>query len=351
MQKKETAIEVKVGALVLFSLSLLVAFVLILGDFSFRDGFEFHVQFDNAGGLKPGADVAIAGINVGSVSSLKFIQNENPGASGLTAVAVQVTIRLDNRYTEAVRHDSKFYITTRGLLGEPYIEVATNSLDGKIVSAGDTLRGVDPPRMELIIAKAADLLDIFIALLDNPDIEIKDLIANTASLMKNVDSLIIDNRDNLDASIDGVRITTAEAGKLLATINTTVGEGEQLRTIFNDTQATVKNARSVSAKLDNTLSPLLADASATAKSARRVGETAERVLADKEDKLTRSIDNVHASTESLLTLSGDAQKVIDRVNSGEGTVGALLAEREIYEDMKEVLRIIKQQPWKILWKE
>ena len=100
MQKKETAIEVKVGALVLFGTALLAAFVFVLGDFSLSDGFKFNVEFDNAGGLKPGADVAIAGINVGSVESIRFLKKDQAPTDG-SAVAVRANLRVDDEYARS----------------------------------------------------------------------------------------------------------------------------------------------------------------------------------------------------------------------------------------------------------
>ncbi len=351
MQKKETAIEVKVGALVLFSLALLTAFVLILGDFSFNDGMEFHVQFDNAAGLKPGADVAIAGITVGSVSKLKFIRNENTVDTGMHAVAVQVTVRLNPLYQDSVRVDSKFYITTRGLLGEPYIEISTLSFDAKAVAAGDILRGVDPPRMEIIVGKASDLLDTLSEMLDTPSGDASELISATTLFMKNVGGMVGDNRDNIDASIDNLRLTTEQANQLLATLNTTIGDGQDVRTIIADAKTASRSARNIAGKLDKELDPMLADATATLSSARKIGDTAERILVEREPQIASTVDNLHASSESVVRMTKDGEKLLTKVMAGEGTVGALLVEREIYEDMKELLRVIKQQPWKILWKE
>lgn len=351
MQKKETAIEVKVGALVLFSLALLTAFVLILGDFSFNDGLEFHVQFDNAAGLKPGADVAIAGITVGSVSKLKFIRNENNIESGMHAVAVQVTLRLNPTYQDSVRLDSKFYITTRGLLGEPYIEISTLSFDAQPVASGDILRGVDPPRMEIIVGKASDLLDTISDMLDNPNGNASELVTATTYFMKSVGGMVGDNRDNIDASIDNLRLTTEQANQLLSTLNTTIGDGELVRTIIADAHTTTRSARNIAGKLDTQFDPLMADATATLSSARKIGDTAERILVEREPQIASAVDNLHTSSENIVAITKDGEKLLAKVMAGEGTVGALLVEREIYEDMKELLRIIKQQPWKILWKE
>ncbi|MEZ4461336.1 MAG: hypothetical protein R3E66_16785 [bacterium] len=77
----------------------------------------------------------------------------------------------------------------------------------------------------------------------------------------------------------------------------------------------------------------------------------DRLVAGNEAKLSASIDNVADSTARLSTMTKDAGDVVDGIKKGNGTVGALLKEREIYDDLKEMLRNIKQRPWKIVWKE
>jgi phospholipid/cholesterol/gamma-HCH transport system substrate-binding protein len=351
MQKKETAIEVKVGALVLFATGLLVAMVLILGDFSFSDGMEFHVQYENAGGLKPGADVAISGINVGSVTALRFVQNEESRSSNLSAVAVQATLKVDHRFADAVRDDSQFYITTRGILGEPYIEISTRTHDGKPVAPGQVLRGVDPPRMEIIIGRATELLELIIELLDDPDIQIKDLVANASSLLKHLDEIVVDNRDEIDATIKGVRLSADEASKLLAALNVAVDDGTELRASVNDARAALASARRITTRVEGRVDPVLNDLTATAQNARVLVDTAGRLLNDNEEKITATLDNLHATSGTIATVTTDAERLLADLRDGEGTIGALLTEREVYEDLKEMMRIIKQQPWKILWKE
>lgn len=349
MQNKETAIEVKVGALVLFSLGLLVAFVLVLGDFSFSDEFTFHVDFENAGGLKPGADVAIAGINVGNVEKLEFQPNKSN--EGQPAVEVRATLRISPDYADAVRQTSEFFITRRGVLGEPYIEIETTSFEAPQVEEGAVMRGVQPPRMDVIVAKATELLDTLDDLLSDPDIPASELIGNAASLMGNLDSVIVDNREDIDGTINGARMSAQEAAKLLEALNFAVGEGEGLRRTLADAEATAANARAISSKVNGEVAPIIADVKVTSKNAREVSETAARLLGGNEQKLDESIANVHASTENLEKASQSASTLVGRIESGEGTVGKLLADREMYDDMKELLRTIKRRPWKIIWKE
>lgn len=350
MQKKETSIEVKVGALVVFATGLLVAFVLILGDFSFGDGFSFDVEFNNAGGLKPGADVAIAGINVGNVEKLRFIQSPDPKAD-TGAVAVRATITIEADYAEAVRENSEFFITTRGVLGEPYIEVVTQNFNTQPIKAGALLRGVDPPRMDIIVARATDLLTTLNEILDDPEIQTRDLISNTANLMKSLDSLIVDNRTDLDATVDNVRDTSAEAAKLLGALNVAVDDGSELRGTLTSVNRTARNADVITARVGKDIDPLMDGLTEVTDNARTTTASLERLVVDNEAKIAGSINDISDSTARLSTMTRDANEVVEGIKKGEGTVGALLTEREIYDDLKEMLRNIKQRPWKIVWKE
>ena len=52
--------EMKVGALIVASIVLLVAFVVVMGGLSLQPTFRVLVDFDNPGGLQSGAPVRIA---------------------------------------------------------------------------------------------------------------------------------------------------------------------------------------------------------------------------------------------------------------------------------------------------
>jgi phospholipid/cholesterol/gamma-HCH transport system substrate-binding protein len=47
----------------------------------------------------------------------------------------------------------------------------------------------------------------------------------------------------------------------------------------------------------------------------------------------------------------DAQNIVNNMKKGEGTVGALLMDEEIYDDVQEMLRDLKHNPWKLFWRE
>jgi phospholipid/cholesterol/gamma-HCH transport system substrate-binding protein len=47
----------------------------------------------------------------------------------------------------------------------------------------------------------------------------------------------------------------------------------------------------------------------------------------------------------------DAQKLSGGVREGKGTLGALLSDQDLYDDLRELLADLRRHPWKVIWKE
>ena len=108
-------IEIAVG---LFVLSGLLAFLVIalkvsgLNDiYSGNQGYEITAEFENVGGLKPKARVAIAGVQVGRVKSVIFDKNTH-----YARVTMLIFSSVDN-----LPANTEAQILTAGLLGDNYI--------------------------------------------------------------------------------------------------------------------------------------------------------------------------------------------------------------------------------------
>ena len=343
MQKRETAIEIKVGALVVFGLALLIAFVVILGDFSWGSGHTLYVDFDNAAGLKPGADVRISGIKSGRVKGIEFLGGaEDQDVDWLVFVRVELEVDEDRAF--AIREDSQFYITTEGVLGEKYIEILTNNLVEPELAAGAKVKGVDPPRMELLLARADKLLQNIGDLLGRDDIPIGDLIRNTNSLVKHGDEIIVENRESFGNIVKNVEVVTEDAKGVVAGLETGVGDGSDIR-------GTLVNTRSLTGKLDRRVGPLADKAERTLASAESLTTNLDDMVTGKRPEIEGTIDNVHAATTDLRATSADVRTMVADIESGKGSLGALLKDEEIYDDLKETLRELKRRPWKIIWKE
>jgi len=65
----------------------------------------------------------------------------------------------------------------------------------------------------------------------------------------------------------------------------------------------------------------------------------------------RAIDNAATAAGRAGTLLDNANGAVTDLRAGKGTIGALLARDELYSDIREMIRDLKRNHWKFLWKE
>ena len=130
MQTK--ALELLVG--LFFTLGVAAVFILTfrvasLDAGSSGDSFAVVADFENIGGLKPGAAVTMAGVRIGRVRSIVI----DP-----TTFEAKVTMRIENGYDNLPK-DSSASIFTAGLLGEQYIGLVPGGEDAALAE-GDHIK-------------------------------------------------------------------------------------------------------------------------------------------------------------------------------------------------------------------
>lgn len=97
------------------------------------DGYELYAVFNDAGGLKTGSSVIIAGIQVGRIKSITM---ENYEAKIVITLPKSVKIQ----------EDAIASIKTRGLIGEKYLAITPGGSEVILLSGGrirETLPAVD----------------------------------------------------------------------------------------------------------------------------------------------------------------------------------------------------------------
>src|SRR5262245_20564014 len=166
------SIEVKVGLLILTALALLVVFILVMGGINFQASYEVNVGFDNPGGLQSGAPVKIAGVKVGKVKALEF-WGGRPDETGKPSALVRAKVDIEKRYQQDIHDDAVFYITTQGVLGEQFLAIEPGTPGRPTLEDGAVVRGLDPPRLDRLIAESYDLLHSMVTTLREHKPEIK----------------------------------------------------------------------------------------------------------------------------------------------------------------------------------
>lgn len=154
----QRSIEVKVGVLILLALGLLGSFVVVMGGLSFEPTYTVYVDFDNPGGLQSGAPIRIAGVKVGKVKEMQFRGGEIDPKTNQPVPPVRIVAHVEKRYQKAIHENSRWYVTTQGVLGEQFLAVEPGSQDRPVLAENAVVSGISPPRLDLLLSESYELL-------------------------------------------------------------------------------------------------------------------------------------------------------------------------------------------------
>ena len=339
----ERSLELKVGVLVTFCVALLVAFLLLLGDFSMAPGSEIYLDVDTSAALKPGAPIKLAGVPAGKVSAVAYLGGAVDEKTG-RPVFVRVTLRIDDDKLATLRRSARFYITTQGVLGEKYVEIEPSGLDADPLVAGEVVRGEPPLRLEVMAMNANRVLASLSNVLRDNESALADIIVNTSETMKSVrrvaeraEALMATGAPKVDRVLDELLAIEAEVERLAVSANAALGDGSELR-------AAVAHVSALSADAREALGPVVADVRRTLAKYGDVADAGREALQFVREAAGRSLERVDG-------ILADVRALTAKVASGQGTLGALLADRETYDDIREMMKDLKRHPWKFIWKE
>ena len=125
---KKFDLELAVGLFIIAGIVCLGYLSIKLGKMEIMGerGYEIYGVFSNVGGLKVGASVEIAGVNVGRVKNI-----------GLKDYQANVVLSLPKGLQ--IQEDAIVSVKTKGLVGEKYIDITPGGSE-KIIQPGGRIR-------------------------------------------------------------------------------------------------------------------------------------------------------------------------------------------------------------------
>lgn len=254
MRHKREMINVTIFTVVM----LLVAagLVVVFGQFRFASTNTYHANFTDASRLKAGEDVRIAGVQVGSVKSVK-LKNDN---------TVDVKFTLNERYQ--LYSSSRAVIRYQNLVGDRYMEITSGPGELRKLPAGGTvvlantqpaldldalLGGLRPVVKGLDGKKVNEITAAMIEALQGQGGALSDLLSNTGSFSQTLadrDQLIGDTITNLNT----VLATVDSKG---SQFNTSIDQLQQLITGLAEGRDPIAGAIGPLASAENDLTEML----------------------------------------------------------------------------------------------
>jgi phospholipid/cholesterol/gamma-HCH transport system substrate-binding protein len=336
------SIEVKVGMLILAAIALLGVLILIMGGVNFQPSYTLFVDFDNPGSLQTGAPVKIASVKVGKIDEIQFRGGDVDPATGKRQALIRVKISIEKRRQSSIHANGTFYVTSAGLLGEQYLAIEPGSHDQPVLPDGAVVRGIDPPRLDMLIAETYELLHSSVSVMRENREQIGEAFDGLRKTLKGTGDFFHKNGDRLDRIAANVETITVTADDTLKGAKEKFVDSPQIDRILG-------NVEGMSGTAARDLPPLMADVRTTMGNMKRLSDT----LGSEEEqkKLKKTLSDVSEIASRAKGTMGDAQAIVSHIRRGKGTVGAVVMDEALYDDIQELARDLKHNPWKFLWRE
>jgi phospholipid/cholesterol/gamma-HCH transport system substrate-binding protein len=333
----------RVGVVVMALVAVAAAAVLLVDCSRLRPGIQVTIYYQHIGALEEGADVQVAGRVIGVVTGVQLLPPRavrDPKHPLHPGGGVAVHVRLQKRYASWTMTDGDYFITAKGVLGEPYIEVGPGPVDRpdrRALEDGDAVRGADPARMDQVLVRSFQNMSAFRALLDeiSPSArELRDAIVRLEETLRAIEpepgayAVLGANLAHLDHAIDALKAGWRAEG---------IGPGD-VRALVRATGDFADHARAELSRVGAVLDRLSADLE-------RVRGSIPPGLAE---RLDRAITTARLAAAKVERIVATGQELAQRVEGGQGTVGALLNDPEFIDDAKQLGKILKRQPWRVI---
>lgn len=231
----------------------------------------YYVHYDDVSGLQESSRVKLRGVEVGNVRSITLLGDK-----------VEVEIAIEDKYADMIPDNSIAELGSSGLMGGMEIYIIQGDSETVMKDGGEFEGRVRPDMLGSLADQGGTLLENLNttvtnvnALLDDNSEEIGQMIANLESMTSSIDNLLSASSGDIEGAIND-----------LHTFTTTLSE----------------NSERIEAMLANleTFSGDLADA-------------------DLVNQLTATVDSLNA--------------VLASIQEGEGSVGKLLNDEELYNSL------------------
>jgi phospholipid/cholesterol/gamma-HCH transport system substrate-binding protein len=297
--------QLKVGGLIVFAAVVTAVAVYKLGKavHLFSRRYELQAFLKEAGGLRAGGQVMVAGQMAGSITKIDFLPIDAD-----TLHNIRVVVAIDQKLQEQVRRDSKARVKTLGLLGDKIIDISPGTLKTAPLHDGDTLSVQPSLDYEEVLSKAAGAVDDVVGLT-------KDMRTLTASLVtgKGTIGQLLTN-PALYNQLEGT------LGRTNALLNRVQSSRGTLARFLDDPRLYDEMVGSV-AGVDSLLVAM-----------RSRNGSIGRLLSD-----TTLATQAVSTMQSFSAIAANADSLLRNIAGGRGMAGKMLTDDSLYESLQKLV--------------
>jgi phospholipid/cholesterol/gamma-HCH transport system substrate-binding protein len=274
--------EIKTGIIVIGGILLFVlGFSYLKSSPLFDNSKIFYAVYNDVGGLQTGTQVSVNGFSVGKVQSIQFKDNSG---------ALIVSFSVDNSFEFSRNSTAQLYDT--GIIGGKGIQIRPVFDGAPPAKSGDTLpTSTRPGLTELVQQNLAPL-----------QLKIEGAVSNADSLLMNFNDVLDEpTKQNLRASIQGLNAVVISFGQSAEALNTLLANNK------SNLDSSLANIRTITENF---------------------AQVSDSIAAADFGKTLKSLE---ATIENL-------DKLLARIESGEGSLGKLVKNEELYNNLSNASR-------------
>jgi phospholipid/cholesterol/gamma-HCH transport system substrate-binding protein len=248
---------------------------------------SFKVEYAKIGGLSKSSTVTINGLKVGKVDNIEFDTSVEKRGHLL------VTFIIDNDFEFSKRSIVKIY--SPNPLSGSNLAIIPN-YDGDMAMSGDLLQGEMEESLFTSIGERLNPLQQ----------KIESVIVRTDSLFGGLNKVLNDNTINgVNTSIANLSATIIDIRKTIEAVNSMVAENQE------NLKITIENTRNITANFS--------------KVSENINAVDFKEIIDKADEAV-----------------GNFNEMSKKINAGEGTLGQLLNDKRMYDNLEAATRELEQ---------
>jgi len=243
--------------------------------------------------------------------SFNFVDAINPQADVMIGGGVKIghveSITIHGEYIQVrvlINHGvripvgSKFQILSKGLMGDKYLNVIPLTTSAEVIQSGTRVAGVEPANMDKAFQRLGQVADSVRALVGDPEMKssLVDTLRSFSNLSQRLDRIVEKNEGRINQSARDFSTSVQEISKFSQELN----------------------------QFSRSLNEVLSE---------------------------RNRENLNTTLENLQTTSSRLEKETAKISQGKGTVGVLIEDEQLGKDLKAFVKEVKDNPWKLLWKQ
>jgi phospholipid/cholesterol/gamma-HCH transport system substrate-binding protein len=311
--------ELKIGIIAVIAIAIATTMIITL---SGQGGFWWQrylikVRFPNAGGVKSGSPVRVAGVDSGSVTDIRFAGSE-----------VEMDLQLKKDMQQRVRTTSRATIGSVSLLGEGAVDISATTTGDPIPPNGYVQPGPPTAMLADVTTQANQGIT-----------ELTGLIHDVRSGRGTLGKLVTDEQlyNDLQQFTSAAREVTQNLQSGKGTLGQLLNNPESAKHL----EASLANLNMITEKINKgqgSLGQLMNDQQ-FAKSLTNATSNFES-LTTKLNSGTGTAGKLMNDTalyDRLNSLTTQLEQLTTRLNQGQGTMGQLMQDRQLYDNINKAV--------------